>query len=67
MLIKTARAEMGNLLKAAQDEHRENIQIAIRNSRCDIDDMSPYKTAAQAALIRGMQALIDLAEAAQSS
>jgi len=62
MHIKTARVEVGQLLKEAQDEHLENISIAKHNARCDVRDVKPYKSAAQRALVRSVGDLIALVE-----
>lgn len=62
MHIKTARVEIGQLLKEAQDEHLDNINTAKHNARCDLRDMKQYKSAAQRALVQAVNELIALAE-----
>ena len=67
MQIKTAKVEMGDLLKTASAENQENLGIAKHNARCDPDKMKAYKSAAQRALVRGVKDLIDIAESGTSS
>lgn len=62
MHVKTARADLALLLKAAQAEQLDNIKTAQHNARCQVDETRPYKSAAQRALVRGVHALIALAE-----
>ena len=67
MIIKTAKFEMGGLLKAAQEENAENLQIAQSNVNCGFAEMEHYKSAANRALIQGMNELIALVEGTDAS
>jgi hypothetical protein len=62
MHVKTARADLTLLLQASQAEQLENIKTAQHNARCPVDETRPYKSAAQKALVRGVNDLIALAE-----
>ena len=53
---------MKSLLEASAEEGRENIKRARHNARCvDPEKLVPYQNTAMLALIRGTDALIDLA------
>jgi hypothetical protein len=62
MMIKNARAEIKPLLTAALAEQQENIKIAQANAKCGFNDLQPYRSEAQRALIRGIDSLIALVE-----
>lgn len=62
MHIKTAGAEMKNLLRAASEESTENIKRARWNAQCVYPDLlKPYQNTAFCELIRGVDELIGLA------
>jgi len=62
MHIKTAGAEMKNLLEASRAEQAENIKRARWNAHCTTPDLlKPYANEAFCSLIRGVDELIGLA------
>ena len=66
MQVKTAGEDLKRLIKAANDEHVENLRRAFENGRAaSLEDMQRYKNAAFLALVRGASDLIDLVTESQ--